>query len=259
MELGCSYLTLSGSTFGKPPEHGLIERSHTALQGGFSFMGASDLDVMPKHHTRLYSRVRELEWFDLSHPEWEKADKLFKMADKLGNVARLNVGSCHSMTGLEVNSLRCIAKRAAFHGVTVAVEPVAFGGFPTLDSVMGLIADAGGENMRLLYDTWHVHRTERKLPLVDASSVAAIQVAGSYATETGNTQHDAMRRSLPHLGVDVADITSFLSGMFADGYDGPVYVEIPSEYYRSGQVAPVPWARAAFDSITGIVCNATSD
>jgi sugar phosphate isomerase/epimerase len=260
VEIGCSYLTLSGSVHGKPPEQGMISRAHTAFQAGFASVGASDLDAMPrKHHLpTLYTPVTELEWFDLSRPEWEVADKLMAIADRLGTVRRLNVGSCHYLSnGGEINALQCIAQRAAYHGVKVVVEPVAFGAFPTLESVMGLIAKAGGENMSLLYDTWQVYRTERKLPFVDASAIGAIQVAGSYATQTDDARYDAMRRCLPHLGVDVMDITSFLSGTFADGYDGPVCVEIPSEIEWSGQVPPLMWARASYDSLTEIICNAS--
>jgi len=273
-EIICSYLTLSGALFGYPPAYSLPERSEAAFRAGFSGIGATVSDYSQR--TNLSVPVRELEWADLSRPEWESINTLFRFAESLGTVRQINAGSCGTITGGEANNLRTLAHIAGDHGIKVAIEPVSFGGFKTLDSVMKLIKEAGGENMGVLYDVWHVYRASGDLPFMDASAIASIQLSGNFRDYwPGNSQKpkwpawewardypsnlartDAMNRTFPTTGVSHFYVAEFLRDVLADRYAGPVSAEIPTELLRENEITCEIMARAAYNSVTRVMCDA---
>lgn len=242
MELCSSYLTLAGSVYGQPPVHSMSERAEAAMHAGFLTMGACVADSAKCAY--FPSTISELEFVDLTHPNWDEVESLWYFADRLGSIKRLKCGSVTPPdnsrknegypSGMvpEANNLRVLAQQAADHGIKVCVEPVAWGSLPTLDMVLRCMAEAGGQNMCIMYDTWQVYRTEGKLPFIDASAIGAVEISGSHTITEIDARSAAMNRLFPEYGVEYPDLINFLTALWADGYQGPINIEVPSRLTR---------------------------
>jgi len=203
----------------------------------------------------LITPATEIEWFDLTQPNWDALQ--WWVADYLGTVKRIKVGSAFTdvPTGYEATNLRTLASMAGDHGIKVAVEPVAWGAFPTVDSVMALMSDAGGSNMGLVYDTWQVWRSESKFPQVDIGALASVEIsANDPLFDTYRSSVAGMNRALPSKGDNTEQLTMWLGGLFAEGYTGPIGVETPRRPFRQGHCNN--HARHAHDSATEVICDA---
>lgn len=233
--MDASYLTLCGSAFGEPARYGIATRARAAYRAGFTGIGADSHEVnsdLVSVADRLPVPVTELEWFDLGKPDWKIARNILTMADALGTVTRVNVGMCEQSPMADVTlvtTLRRFADMAGQHGLTVAVEPVAFGASWQPDRVGNIIATADMPNAGFLWDTWQVGRAQMFGAVCDipASMVTEVQLAGE-SPDTGNELADAMSRRL----VD-ANALAMLANLHSHGYSGPVDTEITNALVRS--------------------------
>ena len=230
MDITASYLTLAGSRFGQATVHGIAERSRAAQSAGYTGIGATAAEVqgcdLPAVAASLQGApVTELEWYDLGQPDKGTRDTLLAMAGAFG-ATRVNVGVCQSAQtdsdAVITERLKAFADAAGEHGLTVAVEPVAFGYLWHTGRVLDIATAAGRPNVGLLYDTWQVHRAVlRGAPHdVPGYCVAEVQLAG-YGQVTDDVFGDSQdRRGLPDPCC-MAD----LAGLQASGFTGPVDVE----------------------------------
>lgn len=236
-EVASSFLTLAGCRFQQGPYHPPDRRAAAAAAAGFDGMGVSDADLPWEPHPTACP-VTEIEWLNLSDPDWLKLERLWHIADTLGTVRRIHAGSTTERTGAEPEALRKLADLAGERGIKVAVEPVVFGGIPRYCHVLDLIDGIGRPpGVGLLYDTFQVYRNERKLPFVQPNLITSIQVAGTPVREFRDPFQACMNRELPQSGKDAADVESFIDTMLAAGYDGPVAAEIPHARYRNRRLA----------------------
>lgn len=259
-EITSAFLTTSGATvstaggkFRQPATFTLEQRSAAAAAAGFTAIGASAGDTIP---ARLPCPVRELEWFDLTQPDWRALDHMLAMADMLMTVRRLHTGSAFTEgtgAGSECMVLGALAERCAAHGLIVCVEPVAFGRIRTLAGVRRMIAGAGPHaNIGVLYDTWQQWRTAGALEVPEPGTVASVQVSGVSPVTTASPLHDAMRRMLPGHGVAVPQTRALLAALAAQGYAGPLCAEVPSAAFRRRR-DPALFAREVMASLNQVM------
>lgn len=234
--MDASYLTLCGSAFGQPARYGIAIRSRAALRAGFTGIGAdsheANCDLVSVALKTSQCPVTELEWFDLGKPDWNAARDLMRMADILATVTRVNAGICEQSPVSDATlaqTLRRFADLAGEHGLTVAVEPVAFGSSWQPGRVGNIISAANCRNAGFLWDTWQVGRALMFGAVcgIPASMVAEVQLAGE-CPDTGNELHDAMSRNLPD-----SNALAMLANLRAHGYTGPVDIETTNPLIRA--------------------------
>jgi len=152
-----SYLTLAGSSYGKRARYSPLERAQAAHAAGIPAIGVSLSEDIDESVLR-YVTVPEAEWVELSFPLFtEERYKLAALRNVLG-VTRINAGVTLprvSIAEAAVNLAR-LAEITAPLGITVAVEPVAFGSHKTIDDIRMVLKASGvsPEHAGLLYDWW---------------------------------------------------------------------------------------------------------
>ncbi|WUI00724.1 sugar phosphate isomerase/epimerase [Spirillospora sp. NBC_00431] len=111
--------------------------------------------------------------------------------------------------------------RAAGHGLTVAVEPVAF--LPRFDHALAAAMVMGAErpNGGLLLDSWQTFRDPTGLDALDrveARHITHVELADGHATPEGSVQEDCFHsRLLP--GEGDFDLAGFVRTLDAKGVD----------------------------------------
>lgn len=254
-EIASAYLTTSGAVFGQSPRHSVMQRAMSAARAGFGSIGCCDLEDVP---ASLPVPVRELEWFDLTQPDWDTARRMFATADRIGTVRRIHAGSAYRTPGNAPESrvLRDLAIMAAGHGLTVCVEAVAFGRIPAIEGICQVIREAGQPNAGLLLDIWHMRRTHGRIWIPRDVPIASVQIAGTDPRQSASmvrsvALHDAMWRTLPDSEPYAAEISAFCRDLLATGYDGPVCAEIPMHTFRMSRDCD-GMAGAAYRSLSSV-------
>lgn len=179
-----SYLTLAGSAYGEPAKYTLLERAKAAHAAGISSIGVS-LDEDADESALRYAAVPECEWLDLNVPPMtEQRYKLYAMRNVLG-VTRVNVGVTAKVSSHEgaAENLRRILDITTHLGMTVAVEPVAFGALPLISDVETILELSGADasDAGLLYDWWQTSYDPRNLfanPSEVLPVIAEVQLCG---------------------------------------------------------------------------------
>lgn len=245
LDLTASMLTLSAEVYGNMPRWDVPARSYAAGLAGFRGIGAWSGEFMDRPD---YGRIRdltsacpirELEWHDLGTPADDDTERtIFRMADEFGaRVVNTGVTShVDTPPAMLAAHLRRFAKRAADHGLTVAVEPISFGAW-SLDLMAYLVNSASDlPNVGFLWDMfqtsyamrhggtgqgWTYARVARDLPTVN------VQLAGNGT--------DAMER---RMWAGARDQVPMVRAMHA-----PVSVEITNARMR--RMAPTDAARHA--------------
>lgn len=158
MNITASYLTLAGSAYGEPAKYTLLERAKAAHAAGISFIGMSLDDVLPDIVPLRYVKIPEVEWLDLNVPPTVSETRKLRYAAHYYGVTRVNVGvtakvSSHARAA---ENLRRILDITVPLGMTIAVEPVAFGALPLISDVRKILelSGAAAQDAGLLYDWW---------------------------------------------------------------------------------------------------------
>ena len=156
MNICASYLTLAGSSYGKPARYSPLERAQAAHAAGIPAIGVSMHEDIDESVLR-YVTVPEAEWIELSFPLLAEERRKLAVLRDLG-VTRVNAGVTLprvSIATAAVNLAR-LAEVTAPLGITVAVEPVAFGSHKTIDDIRMVLKASGvsPEHAGLLYDWW---------------------------------------------------------------------------------------------------------
>ncbi|MGH3238856.1 MAG: sugar phosphate isomerase/epimerase family protein [Spirillospora sp.] len=212
-------------------------------------MATSELDGLLKAHTADELRgildahgvrVRELEillgWQAedgseeaVQGAETEKA--VFRYAEMFGacrvkTIAVMTPDAVVPPLDVLTERFAAMCDRAAEHGLTVAVEPVAF--LPRFDHALAaaMVMGADRPNGGVLFDAWQTFRDPTGLDALDkveARHITHVELADGHATPEGSLQEDCFHsrllpgegdfdlvrfvRTLDAKGVDVADLS----------------------------------------------------
>jgi sugar phosphate isomerase/epimerase len=193
MDVTISQLTLACAPWGEPSKHSVLDRAKAAASAGlFSIgVGLEETAELREHRAQFPAEVRidECEWVDLgitSPYSRAQYEALRFLAGEYGTT-RVNSGVCDVVTQeyQAAQNLELLAAGAYQLGMTVAVEPVAFGAMPLVEDVQDLLQLAGYPvNTGLLVDVWQVtwqgQGGYRELPeRAGLGPVAEIQVCGT--------------------------------------------------------------------------------
>jgi len=134
----------------------------------------------------------------------------------------------HSWAGL--------CEQAAAQGARVAIESAPYSYFPTVDSIVSLVADVDHPSGGLLLDIWHVYRSgmdyTAMAKMVPKKSLFAVELCDAKATVMGSLFEDTInQREL--CGQADADVTGYIRAIDQIGFDGPWGVEIISNAHRA--------------------------
>ena len=117
--------------------------------------------------------------------------------------------------------------RAVEHGLSIALELVAWGNVRDVDTALAIIGDI--PNAGLVIDSWHVFRAG--VPLADLKRIAAnrilcVQVNDAGKVPVGQRSAETMNRSL--CGQGAFDLSAFAATLDDMGVAAPFSVEVIS-------------------------------
>jgi sugar phosphate isomerase/epimerase len=221
-----SYLTLAGSRYDRQPQYDMRTRAMMAADAGSTSIGVSLREPIDTGALR-WADVPELEWVNVCEPVTARTlAKVRKFMDQLG-CTRLNVGVCH---GHELDGTVILANLEALAGtsLTVAFEPVAFGGVHGVSQVVSYTRQIGCPTVGLLFDLWHVYMDNWSYVMQPERVVAdtvEVQVCGVPFRRPEHLL--AASQDRPLISESRINIAGWLQRLRDDGYAGPVSYENP--------------------------------
>jgi len=195
-----SYLSLAGNPHGKLPRYPAIERAKAAHAAGIPSIGVLWNEPLDPAILK-YAQVPEAEWFDLSEvPSIAMIDAMRVLVNDFG-VTMIKAGLCAAGFRLRVAAfnLLYLVEHAAGCGLTVAVEPVAWGSTPSLGDTLALMRAAGVDDrsdVGVCYDLWQLVYGSDVAERGYLENVAKIEVSGVTRPDGTPKQEAAMNRPL---------------------------------------------------------------
>jgi sugar phosphate isomerase/epimerase len=229
-----SYLTLAGTVHGQAPRYNAEQRAKAAAAAGIGAIGVRWDE--PLGDAASWVQIAEAEWVELTRPV---AAELTAGLERLAAAGcpLVKAGVCGVTTRREAaNALISLVTCARRQSMTVAVEPVAWGCFPSLRDVLDVIALAGFEDspdVGICYDLWQVAMgtAHKEWFCVPARQIAKVEVSGIGFSPAGETADMAMDR--PLLAVSAVNVPLWLDRLTSTGFAGPVTYEQPNCWLRS--------------------------
>jgi sugar phosphate isomerase/epimerase len=155
-----------------------------------------------------------------------------------------------------------LCRQAAQRGTNVLFEmlPAQFSRAPSLDQVLAICRGSGARNGGIMLDNLHLQRTGT--PPEDIVRKIGREIPLGIEINDGTLAmpldlHDSVvnKRLLP--GDGEFDIAAFLHAVWAQGYDGPIGVEVLNEYIRRWPLDTA--ATQAFSKTTAVVMAARKE
>ena len=130
-----------------------------------------------------------------------------------------------------VDVLGQLARIAHPEGIRLALEPVTFSRFRSLEQALEVIHAVGSERVGLCLDTWHLWTSGA--PWEDVARLDRALIVCAHISDThprkGAAWRDADRTALP--GDGILPLEEGVAAIRATGYDGPWSVEMLSEHH----------------------------
>jgi sugar phosphate isomerase/epimerase len=250
-EYVCSSHTISGVMPGNPvaSRHGFAERVEACAAAGYTGMclhfrdyaeqrargfGDGELRAILDAHGMKHVSVEFLtDWFmdgEAGLISRRNEETAFRAAAAFGAKV-INVGPDLGERGISLETMqrkfRDLCGRAVEHGLSIALELVAWGNVRDVDTALAIIGDI--PNAGLVIDSWHVFRAG--VPLADLRRIAAnrilcVQVNDAGKVPVGQRSAETMNRSL--CGQGAFDLTAFAATLDDMGVAAPFSVEVIS-------------------------------
>lgn len=250
-EYVCSSHTISGVMPGNPvaSRHGFAERVGACAAAGYTGMclhfrdyaeqrargfGDGELRAILDAHGMKHVSVEFLtDWFmdgEAGLVSRRNEETAFRAAAAFGAKV-INVGPDLGERGISLETMqrkfRDLCGRAVEHGLSIALELVAWGNVRDVDTALAIIGDI--PNAGLVIDSWHVFRAG--VPLADLKRIAAnrilcVQVNDAGKVPVGQRSAETMNRSL--CGQGAFDLSAFAATLDDMGVAAPFSVEVIS-------------------------------
>ncbi|BBD37880.1 sugar phosphate isomerase/epimerase [Aminobacter sp. NyZ550] len=250
-EYVCSSHTISGVMPGNPvaSRHGFAERVEACAAAGYTGMclhfrdyaeqrargfGDGELRAILDAHGMKHVSVEFLtDWFmdgEAGLISRRNEETAFRAAAAFGAKV-INVGPDLGERGISLETMqrkfRDLCGRAVEHGLSIALELVAWGNVRDVDTALAIIGDI--PNAGLVIDSWHVFRAG--VPLADLRRIAAnrilcVQVNDAGKVPVGQRSAETMNRSL--CGQGAFDLSAFAATLDDMGVAAPFSVEVIS-------------------------------
>jgi len=183
-----------------------------------------------------YTEIPEVEWIELSRPVTLDMDAtLGKLADEYG-VTLVKTGLCSPDYPVDwaALNLRRLVDIAARYGLTVAVEPVAWGNTSSLGKTLGMMTQAGvadRDNVGICYDLWQIAYGSRISERYHLPKVAKVEVSGIKLPKVDSSLIEAAM-DRPLLADSEYETSDWVNRVTAN-LDYPVVTyEVPSAHLR---------------------------
>ena len=176
---------------------------------------------------------------------------LFDVAAALGARSILTVSDSLDRSQT-VNRLGELAELAAKSGLTIALEFMSFTSVKTLDDAIGVVAEVGRPEIRLLPDVLHVVRSGSTMDMLSTVRhlIDYVQLCDAPSKSPGDIEqliHEARyERLMP--GAGQLDLASFLRNVPVS----PVSVEVQSSFLQK-TITPLEIAHLAYRSTREIL------
>ena len=230
-----SYLSLSGSSHGQYPRYSPLQRARAANSAGIPSIGVLwNEEITPS--VLQFASIFEVEWFELSSPVTLEMEEALRRLSRVG-VRVVKTGLCapqYPVDWAAVN-LRHLVRVATSYGLTVAVEPVAWGHTPSLHDTLSMMRQADvldHPDVGICYDLWQVaYGSPWSEQRGDLPRIAKVEISGIQYPTGGSIALDAMDR--PLLGNSSTDhpISEWVRRILAQ-QDVPVTYEVPNQSLR---------------------------
>lgn len=233
-EVTLSMLCLRGARFDQDPRFTALERAQAAARAGFHSIGIEYNDPGLTSDVLDHVFVDELEWLNVDRRLSDDTLSDVVKAILTTQATRINAGvgigtQSPVPLGEVTRNVQALADAIAPYGVTVAMEPIAFGWLPGVADVCKIVRDAGRDNVGLLLDVFQVHADPTwEHSTIPASMIAEVQLAGvpaSYPADTHGLFMAAMDR--PALSDSAVPLGPWMDSLMSRGYTGPISVEMP--------------------------------
>ena len=156
-----------------------------------------------------------------------------------------------SMRSQLVNALNPLAEIAFSHGVRLALEPVSFSPFHSLEHALEIIHIIGHERIGLVLDTWHLWTAGtpwRAVADLDPAIISCVHI-GDCKPRAGETWSDEDRTALP--GEGVVPLVEAIDAIRSTGFNGTWSVEILGKEFEHW--SPENLARSLFEHTTRLL------
>ena len=243
-----------------PPEleaspHDFRARAEAAANAGYRGIGLMHSDLMQVRTQYSFSELKAiLADCGLVHVEFEflvgwlddgqaaaESERVF--SDLLAAAAALE--ERHIKVGPDMNArawpldhmierFTGLCQRASDAGTGIVLELMPWSNITTIAEAVAVAGGAACANGGLLIDIWHVARggiAYAEVARIPAGLIQHVEVSDAAADVVGTLLEDTVDRRL-HCGRGVFDVRAFVGAVHAQGYRGPLGIEIISAAER---------------------------
>ncbi|RAG86338.1 sugar phosphate isomerase/epimerase [Streptacidiphilus pinicola] len=271
MDYGIATVTLGGALRGKMeaiaaagfPGFELMEwdlqgTSAPAARGMAADLGLEILNYQPLRDFEGGPRDQLL-------PKLERVERIFDGMEQLGTRTLLVCSNVSDVPDLDDNAvaddLALLGERAAARGFSIGYEALSWGlRVNTFRQAWRMIERSGADNIGLVLDSFHTFALNdpfEDLAEVPVDRIALIQVSDAPWMDLDVKSWSRHHRCLP--GEGDFDVAAFLAPVLANGYAGPISLEIFNDHYKLRP--PAPLARqgmAALRDVTSAAMDLTT-
>ncbi|QKW21378.1 sugar phosphate isomerase/epimerase [Kitasatospora sp. NA04385] len=177
-----------------------------------------------------------------------KLDRVERVFDRMEQLRTSTLILCSNVTDVSdldddevAGDLALLGERAAARGFSIGYEALSWGlRVNTFRQAWRLIERSGAENVGLVLDSFHTLALNDRfddLSEVPPDRIALIQVSDAPRMNLDVMSWSRHHRCLPGRGD--FDVTGFLAPVLANGYDGPISLEIFNDTYKAWPLAPL--------------------
>ncbi|MFF3072231.1 sugar phosphate isomerase/epimerase family protein [Kitasatospora sp. NPDC057904] len=192
-----------------------------------------------------------------------KLDRIERIFDRMEQLRTSTLLLCSNVTdvsdlddGAVADDLARLGERAAVRGFSIGYEALSWGiRVNTFRQAWRMIERSGADNIGLVLDSFHTLALDdpfEDLADVPADRITLIQVSDAPRMDLDVKSWSRHHRCLP--GEGDFDVAAFLAPVLANGYDGPVSLEIFNDHYKV--LPPAPLARQGMTALRDVTSAA---
>ncbi|MEY9875682.1 sugar phosphate isomerase/epimerase [Streptacidiphilus sp. MAP12-33] len=197
---------------------------------------------------------------DQLEPKLDRIERIFDCMEQLRTSTLLLCSNVSDVSDLDddavAGDLALLGERAAARGFSIGYEALSWGlRVNTFRQAWRMIERSGADNIGLVLDSFHTLALDdpfEDLADVPADRIALIQVSDAPRMDLDVKSWSRHHRCLP--GEGDFDVAAFLAPVLANGYEGPISLEIFNDHYKVRP--PAPLARQGMTALRDVTSTA---
>ncbi|MEU2241554.1 sugar phosphate isomerase/epimerase [Streptomyces sp. NPDC018338] len=178
-------------------------------------------------------------------PKLDRIERIFDCMEQLRTSTLILCSNVSDVSDLDddavAEDLALLGERAAARGFSIGYEALSWGlRVNTFRQAWRMIERSGAGNIGLVLDSFHTLALNDHfddLSDVPPDRIALIQVSDAPRMDMDVKSWSRHHRCLP--GEGYFDVAAFLAPVLANGYDGPISLEIFNDHYKARPPAPL--------------------